>query len=31
VHAETRPTHIACLPVAINLQCHSVRHKEVAL
>lgn len=31
VHAETRPTHIACLPVAINLQCHSVRHKEVTL
>ena len=31
VHAETRPTHIASLPVAINLQCHSVRHKEVTL
>ncbi len=31
VHAEARPTHIACLPVAVNLQCHSVRHKEVTL
>ncbi len=31
VHAETRPTHIASLPVAVNLQCHSVRHKEVTL
>ncbi len=31
VHAETRPTHIASLPVAINLQCNSVRHKEVTL
>ncbi len=31
VHAETRPTHIASLPVAVNLQCHSLRHKEVTL
>ncbi len=28
VHAETMPTHIASLPVAVNLQCHSARHKE---
>jgi fumarate hydratase subunit alpha len=31
VHAETRPTHIASLPVAINFQCHSARHKEARL
>ena len=31
VHAEVRPTHIGCLPVAINLQCHSARHKEARL
>ncbi len=31
VHAETRPAHIASLPVAVNLQCHSSRHKEVVL
>jgi len=31
VHAETMPTHIASLPVAINLQCHSARHKEAVL
>ncbi len=28
VHAEVMPTHIASLPVAVNLQCHSARHKE---
>jgi fumarate hydratase subunit alpha len=28
VHAEVMPTHIGGLPVAINLQCHSARHKE---
>ena len=28
VHAETMPTHIASLPVAVNIQCHSVRHRE---
>ena len=28
VHAETVPTHIASLPVAVNIQCHSVRHRE---
>ena len=31
VHAEVMPTHIASLPVAVNLQCHSVRHQESVL
>ena len=31
VHALVMPTHIASLPVAINLQCHSSRHKEAIL
>ncbi len=31
VHAEVMPTHIASLPVAVNLQCHSARHKEAVL
>ncbi|MHB8909324.1 MAG: fumarate hydratase [Syntrophales bacterium] len=31
VHCETFPTHIAALPVAVNLQCHSVRHREAIL
>jgi len=31
VHAEVYPTHIASLPVAINLQCHSARHREAVL
>jgi fumarate hydratase subunit alpha len=31
VYAEVMPTHIASLPVAINLQCHSARHKEAVL
>ncbi|MFC1974478.1 fumarate hydratase [Chloroflexota bacterium] len=31
VQAEVMPTHIAILPVAINLQCHSARHKEAVL
>jgi len=31
VPAEVRPTHIASLPVAVNLQCHSARHKEAVL
>jgi fumarate hydratase subunit alpha len=31
VHVETCPTHIASLPVAVNIQCHSHRHKEVVL
>lgn len=31
VHAEVMPTHIASLPVAINLQCHNARHKQAIL
>jgi len=31
VHIETMPCHIASLPVAINMQCHSHRHKTVIL
>ncbi len=31
VHAEVWPTHIGSLPVAVNLQCHSARHKEAIL
>lgn len=31
VHVMTHPTHIASLPVAVNLQCHSARLKEAAL
>ncbi|MEX0682505.1 MAG: fumarate hydratase [Dehalococcoidia bacterium] len=31
VHVMTHPTHIASLPVAVNLQCHSARLKEAVL
>jgi fumarate hydratase subunit alpha len=31
VHIETCPCHIASLPVAVNLQCHSARHAVVEL
>ena len=31
VHMETYPTHIASLPVAVNIQCHAHRHKEIQL
>ena len=31
VHAEVLPAHIASLPAAVNLQCHSARHKETIL
>ena len=31
VHVEVFPTHIASLPVAVNLQCHSVRHRAAIL
>ena len=31
VHVEVFPSHIASLPVAVNLQCHSARHKEAVL
>lgn len=29
VHIEVFPCHIASLPVAVNLDCHAHRHKEV--
>lgn len=31
VNVETYPCHIASLPVAVNIQCHAARHKEVVL
>lgn len=31
VHIETFPTHLAGLPVAINVQCHAARHAEAIL
>jgi fumarate hydratase subunit alpha len=31
VHAESFPAHIGALPVAVNLQCHSARHREAIL
>ena len=31
VHMEVFPCHIASLPVAVNMQCHSARHKEIIL
>jgi len=31
VHVNSHPTHIASLPCAVNIQCHSCRHKEVEL
>ena len=31
VHVETYPSHIASLPVAVNIQCHAHRHKEITL
>ncbi|NLN13985.1 MAG: fumarate hydratase [Tissierellia bacterium] len=31
VFIEYYPTHIAGLPVAVNIQCHAARHKEVVL
>jgi fumarate hydratase subunit alpha len=31
VHMLMQPCHIASLPVAVNIQCHSSRHKEVIL
>jgi len=31
VHAEAIPTHIASLPLAVNLQCHSARHREAII
>lgn len=31
VHVVMQPCHIASLPVAVNIQCHAARHKEVIL
>lgn len=31
VHIEVFPCHIASLPVAVNIQCHAHRHKEIVL
>lgn len=31
VNIETFPTHIAGLPVAVNINCHATRHAEVVL
>jgi fumarate hydratase subunit alpha len=31
VHLLLQPCHIASLPVAVNIQCHASRHKEVEL
>ncbi|MCL0052435.1 fumarate hydratase [Peptococcaceae bacterium] len=31
VHIKTFATHIASLPVAINLNCHAARHKSVVI
>lgn len=31
LNIETYPTHIAGLPVAVNISCHATRHKEIIL
>jgi fumarate hydratase subunit alpha len=31
VHVESFPAHITGLPVAVNLQCHSARHREIVI
>ncbi len=31
VHVETYPCHIATLPVAVNIECHSHRHKTIVI
>ena len=31
VHVEWAPTHIASLPVAVNINCHAARHAEIVL
>ena len=31
VHLEVAPCHIASLPVAVNVWCHSARHKTAVL
>lgn len=31
INIETYPTHIAGLPVAVNINCHATRHKEAVI
>ncbi|MEE8575403.1 MAG: fumarate hydratase [Thermodesulfobacteriota bacterium] len=31
VHIDTAPCHIASFPVAVNVQCHADRHKEIVI
>lgn len=31
VHIETYPTHIATMPVVVNLNCHAARHETIIL
>jgi len=31
VHVETFPSHIASMPVAVNMQCWCARHEEAIL
>ena len=31
VNIETAPTHIAGLPVAVNIGCHVTRHKSMVI
>ena len=31
LHVLTLPTHIASLPVAVNVSCHVTRHAEITL
>lgn len=31
VKVNSHPCHIASLPVAVNIQCHAARHKEIVL
>jgi fumarate hydratase subunit alpha len=31
VHIEAFPAHIGSMPVALTLQCHSARHREITL
>ena len=31
IKIETAPVHIASLPVAVNIQCHAARHKEIEI
>jgi len=31
VHIKTYPCHIGSLPVAVNMNCHAARHKEIVM